>query len=282
MNGETGHRQKVCLSIAGLDPSGGAGIIADLKTFAAFKCYGAAAVTAITFQNTVAVFGAEAETAASVRGQVDPILDDFEIASLKTGMLPTREVIEEVAAIVGERELGNFVVDPVVRATSGFDLIDDAALAALIEKLFPLSEIVTPNLPEAERITGMKIDSASKVKEAARTIQSMGARNVLIKGGHVEFGFEGEQEGHGRKAVDYLLSGEKEELIVGDFIDTTATHGTGCTLSAAIAAALAAGASLPEAVRTAKHYVTEAIRTAPMLGKGHSPVNHLVEVDGRR
>lgn len=282
MESTENSNQRVCLSIAGLDPSGGAGIIADLKTFAAFHCYGAAAVTSITFQNTVGVFGAEAETASSVRGQVDPVLDDFEIAALKTGMLPTREVIEEVAAIVAERKLGKLVVDPVVRATSGFDLIDDAALTALIEKLFPLSVLVTPNLPEAERITGMRIDSAHAVREAAKAMQAKGARNVLIKGGHVEFGFEGVAAVEGRKAVDYLLVGDTEELIVGDYIETTATHGTGCTLAAAIVASLALGASVPDAVRTAKRYVTEAIRTAPMLGKGHSPVNHLVEVDGRR
>lgn len=279
MDSETKKEQRVCLSIAGLDPSGGAGIIADLKTFAAFGCYGAAAVTAITFQNTVGVFGASAETAASVRGQVDPILDDFKVASLKTGMLPTRDVIEEVAAIVAERKLGNLVVDPVVRATSGFDLIDDAALAALIEKLFPLAEVVTPNLPEAERISRVKIDSLDAVRAAAARMRDMGAKNVLIKGGHVEFGIG--RDGSGRKANDYLFLRDEEVVISGDFIDTTATHGTGCTLSAAITSRLALGDSLESAVRAAKRYVTEAIRTAPMLGKGHSPVNHSVEVDGR-
>lgn len=271
-------RMKVCLSIAGLDPSGGAGIIADLKAFAAFGCYGAAAVTSITFQNTMGVFGAAAESAASVRGQVDPVLDDIGVDALKTGMLPTRGVIEEVAATVRDGELRNFVVDPVVRATSGFDLIDDAALSALTDLLFPLSDLVTPNLPEAERIAGMKIDSPAAVREAARIMRSMGARNVLIKGGHS--GFRPEKgAGGARTADDYLFLGEAESVISGEYFETTATHGTGCTLSAAIAAGLALGEPLEAAVRTAKRYVAEAIRTAPMLGKGHSPVNHFARIE---
>lgn len=271
------HTTKVCLSIAGLDPSGGAGIIADLKTFAALRCYGAAAVTSITYQNTAGVYGAFGESAERVRGQADPVFDDFEVHAMKTGMLPTREVIDEVAAIVSERRVSNLVVDPVVRATSGFDLIDDEALAALIERLFPLSVLVTPNLPETERITGIKVESLEAVREAAKKIRGMGARNVLIKGGHVEFGIEGAGFVDGpRPANDYLFLGEEEVIVSADYIETTATHGTGCTLSAAIAARLAWGDSIEASVRAAKRYVTEAIRTAPMIGKGHSPVNHFV------
>src|SRR5688500_18442640 len=139
----------VCLTIAGLDPSGGAGIIADIKTFSAFKCFATAAIASVTYQNTTGVFGAEHQTAESVRKQVEPILADYEIAALKTGMLPTGEIISETARLVSENGLNNFVVDPVVRSTSGFDLIDDQALAVLIEKLFPLSDLITPNIPEA-------------------------------------------------------------------------------------------------------------------------------------
>src|SRR5687768_313599 len=178
-------KPKICLTIAGLDPSGGAGIIADIKTFTAFGCFASAAVTSLTFQNTTGVFGAVHQTAESVRQQVEPILNDFKVDALKTGMLPTREVIEEVARIVAENKLKNFVVDPVVRSTSGFDLITDAALKSLIEKLFPLSDLITPNIPEAERIAQMKIETAEDIKKAAKIMQELGAKNVLIKGGHL-------------------------------------------------------------------------------------------------
>ncbi|MDQ3799575.1 MAG: hydroxymethylpyrimidine/phosphomethylpyrimidine kinase [Acidobacteriota bacterium] len=283
---------KVTLTIAGLDPSGGAGIIADIKTFTAFGCFAAAAVTSLTFQNTVGVFGAVNQTAESVRGQVEPVLQDFTVSALKTGMLPTREVIEEVARLVGENNLENFVVDPVVRSTSGFDLINDEALQALIEKLFPLSAVITPNIPEAERIARMKIESVEDIRRAAQIMRNLGAKAVLIKGGHLpiaDFGtrnaeLTGEDreirnrksEAEGRKAIDFLFVGGQEFTFSADFIDTTATHGTGCTFAAAITANLANGKPLTEAVESAKRFVTEAIRTAPNLGRGHSPVNHSI------
>ena len=254
----------VCLTIAGLDPSGGAGVIADIKTFSAFGCFAAAAVTSITFQNTTGVFGAEHQSAEVVRQQVEPVIDDYEVVAVKTGMLPTGEVIDETARLIGRMNGVRLVVDPVVRATSGFDLIDDAALRVLVEKLFPLADIVTPNRPEAERITGRTINSRSDVEAAAREMQAMGARNVLIKGGHME----SEQ-----KAIDYLFLGENVHEFEAPFIDTTATHGTGCTLAAAIAANLALGKGLVDAVKIGKDFVTTAIRTAPMLGHGHSPIN---------
>lgn len=268
------ENKKVCLTIAGLDPSGGAGIIADIKTFSAFGCFATAAVASLTFQNTTGVFGTVNQTAETIRGQVEPILQDFEVAALKTGMLPTREVIEEVARLVKENNLENFVVDPVVRSTSGFDLIDDEALRVLIEKLFPLSEVITPNLPEAERIARMKIESEADIEKAARLMHSMGARNVLIKGGHL---FEGEREieeqlNRGKKARDFLFEGENLSIFEGEFIETDATHGTGCVLAAAITANLALGKKLSEAVGIAKNFVFEAIRNAPNLGGGHSPV----------
>jgi hydroxymethylpyrimidine kinase/phosphomethylpyrimidine kinase len=283
---------RVTLTIAGLDPSGGAGIIADIKTFTAFGCFAAAAVTSLTFQNTVGVFGAVNQTAESVRGQVEPVLQDFTVSALKTGMLPTREVIEEVARLVRENNLGNFVVDPVVRSTSGFDLIDDQALQALIEKLFPLSAVITPNIPEAERIARMKIESVEDIRRAAQIMQNLGAKAVLIKGGHLpiaDFGMRnaelttelrktGERQAvdNERKAIDFLFVGEQEFTFSADFIETTATHGTGCTFAAAITANLANGKTLTEAVEAAKRFVTEAIRTAPNLGRGHSPVNHSI------
>lgn len=261
-------KQPVCLTIAGLDPSGGAGIIADVKTFSAFGCFAAAAVSSVTFQNTVGVFGAVHQTAESVRRQVEPVVDDYFVAAIKTGMLPTREIIETVANIIRERKLKNIVVDPVVRSTSGFDLIDDAALTALVEKLFPLADIITPNIPEAERITQMSITSANDIRKAAEIMRSKGANNVLIKGGH----FVG-SEFETRKATDYLFIGDDEHIFETDYIETSATHGTGCTLAAAVAANLALGRSLTRSIKIAKDFVTEAIRTAPHLGKGNSPIN---------
>lgn len=280
---------KICLTIAGVDPSGGAGIIADIKTFSAFGCYAAAAVASLTFQNTQGVFGVENQTAETVRRQIEPILDDFQIDALKTGMLPTREIIEEVALIVKENDLKNFVVDPVVRSTSGFDLIDDEALKVLIEQLFPLSDIITPNIPESERIAQMKIENFKDIETAARKMQSFGAKNVLIKGGHLSISDSGfgiadlnpnstDQRSNikNRKAKDFLFIGEELHIFEADYIETTATHGTGCTLAAAIAANLALGKSLTEAVEIAKKFVTEAIRTAPNIGKGNSPINQLI------
>lgn len=292
-------KAKICLTIAGLDPSGGAGIIADIKTFSAFGCFATAAVASLTFQNTQGVFGAANQTAEIVRRQVEPVLEDFEVAALKTGMLPTGEIIVEVARLAAENNVKNFVVDPVVRSTSGFDLIDDEALRVLIEKLFPLSSVVTPNIPEAERITRMKIGNAADIRRAARIMQDFGARNVLIKGGHLpisDFGFGiADLETAGavenltaeihsessktkkRRAIDFLFSGGEEFTFAADFIETSATHGTGCTFAAAIAAELANGKTLGESVGSAKKFVTEAIRTAPHIGKGNSPINQLIK-----
>lgn len=270
-------KPKICLTIAGLDPSGGAGIIADIKTFSAFECFATSAITSLTFQNTTGVFGAIHQTAKTVRGQILPVIEDFEIAALKTGMLPTHEIIEEVARIVQANDLKNFVVDPVVRSTSGFDLIDDDALRVLIEKLFPLADIVTPNLPEAERIVRMKIENEQDIEKAARKMQSFGAKNVLIKGGHIsiaDFGLRNADSENSQRqtAKDFLFVGDEKHIFEAEWIETNATHGTGCTLAAAIAANLALGKSLIEAVGTAKNFVTEAIRYAPNIGAGHSPI----------
>lgn len=264
--------QKIALTIAGLDPSGGAGIIADIKTFTAFGCFATSAITSITFQNTQGVFGAIHQTAESVRGQIDPILDDFEISGLKTGMLPSKEVIDETAAIIKERGLRNLVVDPVVRSTSGFDLIDDAALKALVQNLFPLAEVVTPNLAEAERISGIKIDSEEKVIGAARIIEGFGAANVLIKGGHWFEHDTNAGDGEKRQARDFLFLDGELHILTGEYIETTATHGTGCTLAAAIAANLAHGKDLSSSVEDSKEFVAEAIRNAPNIGRGNSPI----------
>ncbi|MDQ3220528.1 MAG: hydroxymethylpyrimidine/phosphomethylpyrimidine kinase [Acidobacteriota bacterium] len=281
-------KPKICLTIAGLDPSGGAGIIADIKTFSAFGCFATAAVSSITFQNTTGVFGAVHQTAETIRGQVEPVLQDFEIAAVKTGMLPTREVIGETARLISENNLKNVVVDPVVRSTSGFDLIDDTALSNLIETLFPLSDVITPNIPEAERISGLAIHNTDDIEKAAEIMQSMGAANVLIKGGHILNADRGlryvdttpggnatvkEKVALKQKAIDYLFLGNEVHIFESEYIETNATHGTGCTLASAIAANLALGKNLTDAVGISKKFVAEAIRTAPNLGHGHSPIN---------
>jgi hydroxymethylpyrimidine kinase/phosphomethylpyrimidine kinase len=256
----------VVLTIAGFDPSGGAGIVADVKTITAFGCFAAVAVTSLTYQNTTGVFGASHQTAETVRAQVLPVVEDFRIAGAKTGMLPTREIIEEVARLFRETKLPAPVVDPVVRSTSGYDLIDDAALDALKRELMPLARVVTPNIPEAERITGMTIGDAVAMVEAARLIREMGARAVLVKGGHLA----------GGNALDVLDEEGEVTYFDAERIETTSTHGTGCTLAAAIASCLARGRNVEDSVALAKRFVTEAIRRAPRLGHGHGPINHSV------
>jgi hydroxymethylpyrimidine kinase/phosphomethylpyrimidine kinase len=271
MASNTRGAQPVALTIAGFDPSGGAGVIADVKTFSAFGCFATAAVTSLTFQNTTGVFGATHQTAADVRAQVLPVIEDFRVAGLKTGMLPTREVISEVARLLRETQLreAGAIVDPVVRSTSGFDLIDDDALAALKSELLPLARLATPNIPEAERITGLEIRTEDDMRRAATLMREMGARAVLVKGGHLDVGGE---------AVDLLDDAGEVRLFRAPRIETDATHGTGCTLAAAIAACLARGMNLAESVGAAKRFVTEAIRRSPLIGRGFSPVNHNLRV----
>ena len=269
----------VALTIAGLDPSGGAGIIADIRTFAAFGCFGTAAITSLTFQNTTRVFGAVHQTAATVRAQVTPVVEDFTVSCAKTGMLPTGEIIAEVARLF-RADLPAPVVDPVMRATSGDDLIDDDAVACLVSELFPLARLVTPNIPEAERLTGLKIRDEAAMKLAASQIRQMGARAVLVKGGHLA----GQTRGSGQKTGGSHEAGSSLEAI--DVLDDEGTitvfrdelipggerHGSGCTLSAAIAAGLGNGVSLNDAIQAAKRYVTEAIRRSPKLGQGSRPL----------
>lgn len=263
----TSDMRPVVLTIAGLDPSGGAGIVADIKTIAALGCFPAAAVTSITFQNTTGVVGAEHQTAGTLRSQVLPIIEDLTIAAAKTGMLPTGEIVAEVARLFAEENLPAPVVDPVVVATSGDVLIDDAAFQILKTKLFPLARIVTPNIPEAEKLTGLSIETESDMRRAAEAIQSLGARAVLVKGGHRKVNGQ---------ALDILLNedGSFTEFR-SEYLEVGEVHGSGCTLSAAIAACLGKGMTLEEAIRAAKKYVTDAIRalqTSPRIGHGASPL----------
>jgi len=261
----TSEAKPVVLTIAGLDPSGGAGIVADIKTIAALGCFPAAAVTSLTFQNTTGVFGVANQTAEILRAQVKPIIEDLSVAAAKTGMLPTAEIVAEVARLFAEENLPAPVIDPVVVATSGDVLIDEEAFEILKTRLFPLARIVTPNIPEAEKLAGITIETEDDMRRAAEVIQSMGARAVLVKGGHRQI--------RAGEAVDVLFS---ENGIFAEFrseyLNVGEVHGSGCTLSSAIAACLARGLTLEAAVGAAKEYVNNAIRSAPRIGHGARPL----------
>lgn len=263
------------LSIAGFDPSGGAGVLADIKTFAAFGCYGTAAITSLTSQNTVAVYGAYHISPDVLRAQIEPIVSDFKIAAVKTGMLPTRETIEVAADAIERHALPNVVVDPVIRSTSGYDLIGEDAIKFLTERLLPLADLITPNMAEAERLTGLEVRDLDGMKRAARKLREMcrvkapelsSRHAVLIKGGHLE-----------DEATDVLDNGRELHVFQAPKIVTRNTHGTGCTLSSAIAALLARGYEIPEAVTRAKRYLEATLRTAPEIGHGAGPLNHFCE-----
>ena len=255
---------KIALSIAGSDSGGGAGIQADLLTFAAHGLHGTTAITAITAQNTVAVRAWQAVDPAMVRAQIEAVADDMAISAVKTGMLANRAIIEEVAAVIAARGFGNLVVDPVMVAKSGDRLLDEDAGRAYVLHLFPLAALITPNLPEAEALLGRRIRSVPEMKEAARALSALGCRAVLIKGGHLD-----------GDPTDVLWDGSSLHELASVRIDTKNTHGTGCTYSAAIAARLACGHDLQTSVRGARQYLTAAIQEGYSPGKGHGPVRHL-------
>jgi hydroxymethylpyrimidine kinase/phosphomethylpyrimidine kinase len=258
------RKPRIALTIAGVDPSGGAGILADVRTFVAFGCFPTAVITSLTFQNTTGVTGALHQSADTVRKQTLPLVRDFEIAAAKTGMLPTSEVISEVARLFREENLPAPVVDPVMQATSGDSLIDDEAVTTLIHELFPIARLITPNIPEAERLTGLRIRDEKEMAAAASAIRKLGARAVLVKGGHLM--------GNSSEAIDVLDDAGEVFLLREEMIPAPAIHGSGCTLSAAIAAGLANGLDLEWAVREAKSYLTSLIRSAPELGHGAVPL----------
>lgn len=252
------------LTIAGSDSGGGAGIQADLKTFHAHGVFGASVVTAITAQNTVAVTKAYDLPLDIIEAQLDAVFDDFDIAAAKTGMLSSAGIVEIVVGALRRRGFDKLVVDPVMISKSGYKLLKDDAIESVKKRLLPLALVVTPNLHEAELLSGLKIDSADKMREAALTIHGFGPRNVLVKGGHA--GFD--------EATDLLFDGNRFHSFQSDFIHTKNTHGTGCTFSAAITARLALGEPLVTAVHKAKTYITRAIRHSLAIGKGHGPTNH--------
>jgi len=254
----------IALTIAGSDSGGGAGIQADLKTFHAFGVFGTSAVTAITAQNTLGVSAIHPIPLDVVRAQIDAVANDLRPAAFKTGMLASAALVSTVARAIRDLRLANYVMDPVMVATSGDRLLDADAESALAQELLPLATLVTPNLHEAEILTGASVTTLEEMGTAARRLVEMGAGAALVKGGHLGKG----------EAVDLLWDGSGEATWHRVRMETPHTHGTGCTLSAAVAAGLARGLPLPESVEHAVDFVARAISTAPGLGAGHGPVNH--------
>jgi hydroxymethylpyrimidine/phosphomethylpyrimidine kinase len=256
----------IALTIAGSDSGGGAGIQADLKTFHAFGAFGTSAVTAVTVQNTRGVTGVHPVPVDVVRAQIRAVAGDLFPAACKTGMLATAELVRAVAASIREHGLPNLVVDPVMVATSGDRLLDADAERTMVAELLPLAALVTPNLDEAAILVGERVDDEAGMRRAAQALVEMGARAALLKGGHLR----------ADELVDVLYDGREWLSWRRKRIDTRHTHGTGCTLSAAVAAGLAHGRPLPRAVEDALDYVYRAMLAAPGLGSGHGPLNHLV------
>jgi hydroxymethylpyrimidine/phosphomethylpyrimidine kinase len=259
----------IVLTIAGFDPSGGAGVIADVKTLLAFNCRPVAAITSLTFQNSESVFGAIHQTAESLRAQIAPLVTDFRIAAVKIGMLPTRELVLEVARLCRETEIPAPVFDPVLHSTSGYQLMEPEAREAWLTDLMPLGGLITPNVPEAESLTGLPIRNETDMRAATAKLRERGARAVLIKGGHLEQrsevgGQRAEQSGP-PQAIDVLDEDGVVTVFRGQWIVAPPVPGTGCMLSAAIAAGLAHGQNLRESVKAAKKFVAEMIRYPPKL-----------------
>jgi hydroxymethylpyrimidine kinase/phosphomethylpyrimidine kinase len=256
----------VALTIAGSDSGGGAGIQADLKTFHAFGVFGTSAITAITAQDTRGVHGVHAVPVDLVRRQIEVVADDLRPAAFKTGMLATAELVEAVAAAIRELRLPRYVLDPVMVATSGDRLLDRDAESAVSDLLLPLAALVTPNLDEARLLAGRAVEGEADMLAVANALVERGAEAALVKGGHLE----------GEEVVDVLVDSAGSRTWRRRKLRTTSTHGTGCTLSAAIAAGLALGRPLRQAVDIALDYAHRAIADAPGLGAGHGPLNHFV------
>lgn len=259
------NRVPIALTIAGSDSGGGAGIQADLKTFSALGVYGASAITAVTAQDTRRVYGVVEMTPEFVAQQIDVVLDDIGAEAVKTGMLSNAAIVEAVADRMKHHGIVNLVVDPVMVAKGGDKLLLESAVEALKTRLLPLALIITPNIPEAEVLVGRQLNDWEEIKDAAREIRDMGVANVVIKGGHKT----GELT-----ATDILYDGEGFRDFSVGWVQTSSTHGTGCTFASAIAATLAKGENVPTAIAAGKAYVTKALQDAYPIGHGHGPVHH--------
>lgn len=251
------------MTIAGSDSGGGAGIQADLKTFSALGVFGTSTLTAITAQNTVGVTAVHEIPTDVIAAQIDAVVSDIGADAVKTGMLSSPAIVATVADAIRRHGISNLVVDPVMVAKSGDRLLREEAIATICDDLIPLANVVTPNIPEAEDLTGLSIESDDDVRRAAEAIIGMGAGSVVIKGGH--------RQG---PPTDILYDGKEFMEFTAERIPSTSTHGTGCTFASAVAAGLAHGLETPAAVKQAKEYVTAAISAAYPIGQGHGPLHH--------
>jgi hydroxymethylpyrimidine/phosphomethylpyrimidine kinase len=264
----------VVLTIAGFDPSSGAGVTADVKTIAAHGCYGVACITALTVQSTAGVRRVEAVNPELVTQTLMELAGDVEIASVRIGMLGSAKVARVVADFLGKKKLDSVVLDPILKSTSGEELIDPSGARLMVEKLLPLAAVVTPNVAEASALTGLAVTNPDQMRAAAQKLHEMGAAAVVVTGGHLE------------KAIDLLSFKSRrsleQEIFKSDRQRSNSTHGTGCAFATAIACHLARGRDLPEAVLLAKAYITAAIVNAHPLGKGTGPVHHLYRMYQQR
>ena len=264
MNNNSSQTPPILLTIAGFDPSCGAGVAADLKTFAAHNCYGIAAVTALTVQSTQGVRSVHPTPAATLRAQLEALAEDSEIAGVKIGMLANRANASAIADFLDSRKFMHVVLDPVSKPTSGStELLDAAGLTFVRNELLKRASVITPNMPEAEFLTGMEVKDVNGMKAAGLKLLEMGARAVIVTGGHLD------------RPIDVLCEGDRVEAFGSDHVRSPNTHGSGCTFSSAITAQLASGQQLREAVILAKAYVTKAIEKSYQTGKGAGPLNQL-------
>lgn len=260
----------VVLTIAGFDPSSGAGITADIKTIAAHHCYGVSCITALTIQSTIGVRRIQAVDAEILRESLEMLLEDVEIAAVHIGMLGNEAVVNIVSEVLGQWKLPNIVLDPILRSSSGTALLNPQGITALKQMLFPLAAVITPNVDEAAALTGLPINNAAEMKIAAVALHALGAKSVVITGGHLP------------KATDLLSIQQgtiQQQIFDSEKISSNSTHGTGCAFSTSLACNLALGKDLPEAVRLAKGYVQAAISHAYPVGKGTGPLHHLYRME---
>ena len=255
----------ICLTIAGSDSGGGAGIQADLKTFASMDCYGVSVVTSVTAQNTKGVDDIHVIPTFTILNQLKSIMSDMKFSAVKTGMIPEKSIVESVVDNISCVSNLKLVVDPVIVSTSGHKLISDEAINSIRSKLFPIAKIITPNLPEAEVLISKKISSKNDIKDACKSLIDLGPKSVVIKGAHF---FDS------KISEDIFYDGHNFEFFSEKRIETTSTHGTGCTFSAAIVSMLAKNYSIIDSVSLAKKYVTKAIDQAYKIGEGNGPLNH--------